>query len=121
MELASEDRFQVGLVEAGKHGAGVGWDKERIEVVGMAVQALVVGGKRQIDDINAPAQRLVREQDVLVQPFRLEGLAMWARGCTAFPAKSRGRSVLVLDNKKESRSRPLTGWVRLSGISKASW
>ena len=42
----------------------------------MAVQALVVGGKRQIDDINAPAQRLVREQDVLVQPFRLEGLAI---------------------------------------------
>ena len=42
----------------------------------MAVQALVVGGERQIDDINAPAQRLVREQDVLVQPFRLEGLAI---------------------------------------------
>ena len=42
----------------------------------MAVQALVIGGKRQIDDINAPAQRLVREQYVLVQPFRLEGLAI---------------------------------------------
>ena len=65
LKAEAETRLQVGLVEAGKHAAGMVGHKEGVQVVVMAVQCLVKAGERDADLIVSRSQHIVRNDDVL--------------------------------------------------------
>ena len=70
-ELEREKSLEVGLVETGEDATRIGWDKERIEIVVMAVEGGVATRKLQFNTVGTLAKQTFRDDNMLLLHPRL--------------------------------------------------